>query len=733
MSKINNSLLPFKDIRDLEREMEESLTNIREIISNVNPLITLVKLYEIKLFQHLGDIEASVHGNVKPSDNKLLDFTQSLIVTSEVNFGTSSLDKDEINRYVEEIDKLFTVASIYVNIVPKDELIQYSQGMQMNVSGTLYPYLEKEHFTDLLTPYTDLLKEVFNITSSEIVDGLLAISSQLRTMGFIETLLDSGASLEEDIADDVFLKRAEYFNVERITGWPLEFIKELSLQQGESKGFYEDNIQVMIKESPIKYKPFICLAGRYYCFSIDNLIDNFYRTVLRALRRKQGSTSNIINNIQQNLSEALPFKLFREILPTSQMFQSIYYKAPVGADGKNEWCECDGIILFDDVMIIIEVKGGALSPVSPFSDEEAYKKSLNELAKNPYEQSLRLFEEYNKSRKIDIYYKKSRKKYELITSIENINFVQACCVTLDDFNEIASRIEKTEYIRNSDLPVWCISVNDLRVYPQVFDSPSLFLNYLYQRSNATKNPYIKLNDELDHIGMYFAYNDYSTRIKEIATENGEGEVFIASHRDEIDAYMARKINSLHDDEGESGIFLDFLIGPAPKPKQEMDPTFEQLINVLDRTENYLCIRAARYLLLLDDFTRKSISDFISSRSNRLLDFRNQKAILTPYAAYNYKKEDRITELPVVMVFLLRASSKLFKDVVQRKSFLMERVLYEDEPVYCILLGINKNKELKKAITHIIGPEQFQMLPESAYVSLQKNRAKIESSRKTREL
>ena len=29
---------------------------------------------------------------------------------------------------------------------------------------------------------------------------------------------------------------------------------------------------------------------------------------------------------------------------------------------------------------------------------------------------------------------------------------------------------------------------------------------------------IKVNDELDHIGMYFAYNDYSTRIQEIADE-----------------------------------------------------------------------------------------------------------------------------------------------------------------------------------------------------------------------
>lgn len=723
--------LPFMDLTELETTMQESLTKTRSVISQADPLITLIQLHGYKFFKHFGDIEASVHGNVMPYENKLLDFTQNLIVTSDVNEGNSYLDKDDITCYVEELEKLYTVATVYVNLAPKDELIKYSQGMQMNVSGTLYPFFEKEHFTDMLSPYSDLFNENFGITSFDVVEGLLAISRHLRTLGFMDNLIDSGASLEEVMSVEILLNMADYFNVERITGWPIEFIKELSLRQGECRDFYESDLHVMLKESPIKYKPFIDIDGKYYCFSIDNLIDNFYRTVLRALRRKNGIVSNRINEIQMELSESLPFRFFKSILPTSQMFQNIFYKAPVGANGKNEWCECDGIILFDDVMIIIEVKGGALSPVSPFSDEEAYKKSLNELAKNPYEQSLRFYEEYKKNGKINIYHKESKRRYKPITSIENIKFIQACCVTLDDFNEIASQIEKTEFIQTSDLPVWCVSANDLRVYPELFDSPSLFLNYLYQRSHAAKNPYIKLNDELDHIGMYFAYNDYSTSIQEIADEKDIGEIFIASHRDEIDAYMARKINSDFND-GEGGSFLDLLIGPAPKPKQKMDFMFEQLIKLLDSTKDHLCIRAARYLLLLDSYTRGNINEFLLSRSKRLAIYKNHKAILTPYIAFNYKKEDRISELPVIMIFLLHASNKLFRDVVQRKRFLMERIPHEDETTYCILVGMNKNKELTKVITHVIGPEQFQMLPESAYKHLKTTREKISNSRNIKE-
>src|SRR5699024_88520 len=146
--------------------------------------------------------------------------------------------------------------------------------------------------------------------------------------------------------------------------------------------------------------------------------------------------------------------------------------------------------------------------------------------------------------------------------------------------------------------------------------------------------------------------DYSTQISEIASEEEDiGEIYIDSHREEIDTYMARKISSsLDDDERES--FLDLLIGPAAKPKQEMEFMFEQLINLLDRTRDNMCIRVARYLLLLDSNSRDNISEFLTSRSKKLLEFRRRKAILTPYMSPNYKKDDGIRELPIISIFLL---------------------------------------------------------------------------------
>ena len=50
----------------------------------------------------------------------------------------------------------------------------------------------------------------------------------------------------------------------------------------------------------------------------------------------------------------------------------------------------------------------------------------------------------------------------------------------------------------------------------------------------------------------------------------------------------------------------------------------------------------------------------------------------------------------------------------------------------ITTNYNNNKELKKVITHIICPEQFQALPESAYNQLEITREQISKSRNIKE-
>ena len=74
----SSDVFPFMDVSELEKNMEESLTKIRSTISKANPLITLIQLHGHKFLNHLGNIEASVHGAMlNPMKTNCWTYTKS--------------------------------------------------------------------------------------------------------------------------------------------------------------------------------------------------------------------------------------------------------------------------------------------------------------------------------------------------------------------------------------------------------------------------------------------------------------------------------------------------------------------------------------------------------------------------------------------------------------------------------------------------------------------------------
>ena len=358
------------NVADFECKVEKSITRIKEMLSESDPLLTMIQLYNYKFFRGLTNIEETIQGNTTPFENKLLDITQSILVSNQLIIDHDIEDDFLVEEYLEEIESFYSAASILISFSPKEEIIRYSQGMQFNVTGTLYPLFEQDHFTDMLSPYDQLLQSTFGLTSSNLVNGILAISKHLRSTLYIKFLGDTDGISDDGSLIDLHVL-ADYFDVEKITKWPRTFIKELSLSRGEYKDFYEDNLSIVTKESPIKYKPFLELDGRFYCFSIDNFIDNIYRSTLRVIRSNNIGSSNQINLIQNDLSEEISLKLLKKMLPKSKLYKNVFYKAPVGGNGKDEWCECDGIFIFDNVMIIMELNDGVINikPVRTHTDD----------------------------------------------------------------------------------------------------------------------------------------------------------------------------------------------------------------------------------------------------------------------------------------------------------------------------------------------------------------------------
>ncbi|MCI5207724.1 MAG: DUF4124 domain-containing protein [Candidatus Electrothrix sp. ATG2] len=445
-------------------------------------------------------------------------------------------------------------------------------------------------------------KKIFTVKKIAVVALLSIITLWSVSQGDIRTWFDGksdytlslleravGRSDEPDKKNDIIYKWTDENGVRHFSNTRPSGVDEvetvpakeytvpsISLQEKEEKTFSS------ITNSPSKTvskRPFIKLDGRYYCFELFNLQDNFYRILQRAICRIKPDYRREWNDKQKTVSEELPFKYLKKILPTAKIYQSIYYRWSTSPQQKKQWCEADGILIFEDHLFIIEVKAGAFTYTPPATDFPAYIDSLKNLIFKPAEQGHRFLDYLESEDKVDIFDSEHNKLTEI--SKNNFEYKNICAITIDNISRLASQSQHLKKI-GIDVgphPVWAISLDDLRVYSDIFDNPLVFLHFVEQRMASFHSSLIKTNDELDHLGLYLKHNAYT----EYASDFGsESELIWNGYHSDIDEFFTNKLQ-----------------GPStPCPlKQSIPARLKEIIDFLNTTS----IQGRRQLssLLLD--------------------------------------------------------------------------------------------------------------------------------------
>ena len=89
----------------------------------------------------------------------------------------------------------------------------------------------------------------------------------------------------------------------------------------------------------------------------------------------------------------------------------------------------------------------------------------------------------------------------------DFRYITVCSITLDQFTEFAARVQHLGPIGicQEDSPIWSISLDDLRVFADLFTNPLIFIHFVEQRLRAFESDAVECNDELDHVGLYFEH------------------------------------------------------------------------------------------------------------------------------------------------------------------------------------------------------------------------------------
>jgi hypothetical protein len=641
-------------------EIDECVAKMIAIIKVVSPEILLHRAYWNLLNLHLG--QGPEESNVEHKHliaRRLLDYGQSLIAAVAED-SVEVITDDQFAELEEAADKMFGLLNPYYFVartaVEKqkstydckvDEFITLGQMHYSTVRGNRYLVHDVIHMRDLLCEQATNITEVYGISASELLEGFEKLLKSI-TLGIQEAVEDLEAFRADtlsalDRADpaeservgffdavlsevddpDEWLSRrnriggrlfgADLFDVAKVTNWPQTLIQDLSLRPGEDSAFIAPgkNNGWPTRFSQVRFKPLLLSNGAAYCFDVYGLADNFYRAIKRAVLRRRPDLDDAWRKTQQNATEKLSLDLLKQLMPGATTYQNVHYRVPTGVQQHRNWAECDGILIFDRHLFVLEVRSGAYVQTSPEADVENQFRSLANILLKPISQTGRLINELEATGVLEL----CDGEHRPLATIHREDFdeITPCCVTLDQLEHIASHIEDLSHLSTEihKRPFWCISIDDLRVHADIFDNPLIFLDFLAERKRAQPAERLQMHDECDHLGAYLYHNRYVTRAAKITESSPKASVsFCHGYRDELDRYY-------------SALWCG---EPAALPRQEMPRHIRQIVDAIAQTNRPQRAAAVERLLRLDGDARDKLSKAIDDSLRTQLQLGRQRPI-----------------------------------------------------------------------------------------------------------
>jgi SEC-C motif len=516
-----------------------------------------------------------------------------------------------------------------------------TEGMWMHVRGKRYQPHETIALLDLLEPHSDVLNRLFGVDAPTLVAELGKILAKL-TSGVGDVMLamkklhedsiermDTIAAMPDIDSQDAFVERLwedqelaarrdaiagelvglDLFDVAKITCLPKSLVDELTWNPGEELAFLAPGPLAgwPLRLWPTMQRPFLRLDGRPLCFDMWSLFDNIYRAIQRIIFRLEPSYRDSWNARQKAVTEVLPLKYLDKLLPGMRHFEPVKYLWKSGP-GKAQWHECDGLVIYDDHLFVLEVKAGSFTYTSPATDLHAHLASLKTLLESPAKQGARFLDYLESADEVPI----SNDEHVEVARLRRSDFRQVIimAVTADTFTELAARAEhlKDVGINVGSRAVWSLSIDDLRVYADLFDNPLYFLHFVEQRMLAVQNERVDLNDEIDHFGLYLTHNNYAQLASEFAPSD---RLNFDGFRSPVDEFYTEVAN-----------------GKKPtSPRQNMPTRLREIIEHLATTDKPGRAMVASFLLDAGEELRKSIDAGIGNQFEGNKRLRRQRPLL----------------------------------------------------------------------------------------------------------
>ena len=454
-------------------------------------------------------------------------------------------------------------------------------GAWSNLRGRRHETLDAEFLGLLLKPHDGALRRSYGMGAEAIAASVQAIADSTRKgLGeAAESLVHAaqrwrgkGGSGGEAGADTVAAGIAAYddllrggiCSLSRHTDLTQPLLEDLSYVPGENKEFLGPGAfrATPFRALPGLVKPGIKLGGEYFVTDGQFVRDVAYRTIQRGLLNRDPAYRQGWNDRQQRLMESAFTTIFARQLRGAKRYAAAYYREA----GTGNWAETDLLVVYEDVLLIVEAKAGVLPMHSPAADFDGHMKRVEGLIVSAYRQCSRVMEALTAAGALPIYELRNG-RYEQIAELQMRDFrtVLPIGLTVEAMSPFSTCLSSLEGIKS--LPeghaFMSMSVDDLLVLNRFLRTPGELLHYLEVRQGAVSVPDVIVIDEMEYLGAYIAENRFD-KVLERQRESRRGVIWNA-YSDVVDRYF----------EGENA-------GKGPVTRQEFPAALSDVLGFVNR-------------------------------------------------------------------------------------------------------------------------------------------------------
>lgn len=247
-------------------------------------------------------------------------------------------------------------------------------------------------------------------------------------------------------------------------------------------------------DSPLRKRP-ILVAGEQHLLALPHKLSTDLSTVVDGLWSFEHKENYFAARARS--VEVLALRVLADRLPGCQSLGGGIYSS---RDGRIRG-EVDGIVVWHDICLILEGKGGFLSIASRRGSDEAVIADLRQTLGEGYFQAARLARVLEVDGSVELY---AATGESLVIRERSLRRLYVVVPTADDFTVVATNLPvlwSKGILPSKSFPL-IISAQDLMVLMDALASPVNIIAYLDFREEVLANSWIYLADEMEILGAF---------------------------------------------------------------------------------------------------------------------------------------------------------------------------------------------------------------------------------------